>query len=76
MDKIHTYKDHTITLDAEMKDSGWVYKYTIVPMDPQDTRSHSDYGTRRCATEEDAEKAALESAQRWIDNPPTLLNVP
>ena len=70
MDKVHTYKQYTITLEAEMMKSGWVSKYSVIPMDPQDTRSHSDVTSLMCATEEEAEQIALETAQGWIDNHP------
>ena len=70
MDKVHTYKQHTITLEAEMMKSGWVGKYSVIPMDHQDTRSHSDATSLKCATEEEAEQIALETAQDWIDNHP------
>ncbi len=68
MEKVHTYRDHSITLEAEMRKSGWICKWLVTPLDAQDTRSHSDYSTANFSTEEEAELAALESAQRWLDH--------
>lgn len=67
MNKVHKYKDHTITLEAERRESGWVCKFSVIPFDPQNTCSHSAYTTLYCDTEEKAELLALGTAIHWLD---------
>ena len=68
MDKVHTYKDYIITLEAQKQESGWKCKYVVRPLDPRDTRSHSGYTTIKCETEEKAEELALGTALHWVDS--------
>jgi len=67
MEKNHTYRGHTISLAAGENDAGWVGKYSVRPLDVQDTHSHSDSLPGSFATEETADQAALEAAKQWID---------
>ena len=69
MEKVHIYKQHTITLKAEREEAGWVGKYSVLPLAPQDTLSHGNSTPTNFPTEEEADQAALEAAQRWIDHP-------
>ena len=70
MEKVQAYKNHTITLEAEHKKSGWICKYSISTMNPQNTRSYGDYTPATFSTEEEAEQVGLQTAKVWIENHP------
>ena len=70
MEKVQAYKSHTITLEAEHRTSGWICKYSIITLNPQNTRSYRDYTPATFSTEEEAEQVALQTAKVWIDNHP------
>ena len=69
MDKVHTYKGHNIVLDAVMKKSGWMCRFILTSLDPQNPSSYDDFTAENYSTEEEAKQVALQTAKRWIDNP-------
>jgi len=68
MEKVHIYKHYTITLEADREETGWVGRYSVSPLNPQETLSHGNFTPTNFPTEEEADQAALEAAQRWIDH--------
>lgn len=67
MEKIQKYRGHSIILGAYRNDVGWVGKYSVSPLECQDTHSHSDSLPGHFPSEETADQAALKAAKQWID---------